>query len=160
MSFGLVVTCREFVGTCWEFVRSCRELLGVVGSCRELSGLVGNVDFMESHFEGIAIVVDKISAEFPIPEILRSVPGINSCNGVPRRKCNLRCKLYIRGITVDQLVQASHFLATMVRHFVLLAIEWQTNQRMSLLCKSHQSHVITLNMIDHEYFGETDSQEL
>ena len=30
---------------------------------------------MESHFEGIAIVVDKILAEFPIPKILRSVPG-------------------------------------------------------------------------------------
>ena len=33
------------------------------------------MDFMESHFEGIAIVVYKILVEFPIPEILRSVPG-------------------------------------------------------------------------------------
>ena len=70
MSFGLVGSCRELSGV----VRSCRELSGVVGSCRELSGVVGNVDFMESHFEGIAFVVDKIPAEFRIPEILRSVP--------------------------------------------------------------------------------------
>ena len=55
---GLVGTCREFVGTCWE-----------------LWGGIGYVDFMESHFEGIAIVVNKILAEFPIPEILRSVPA-------------------------------------------------------------------------------------
>ena len=54
---GLVRTCREFVGTCQE----------VVGTCQELSGGIGNVDFMESHFEGIAIVVNIISAEFPIP---------------------------------------------------------------------------------------------
>ena len=62
---GLVGTCREFVGTCREFVRTCRDL----------SGGIGNVDFMESYFEGIAIVVNKILAKFPIPEILRSVPG-------------------------------------------------------------------------------------
>ena len=47
------------VGNCREFVGSCRELLELVGRNREC---------------GIAIVVDKISAEFPIPEILRSVP--------------------------------------------------------------------------------------
>ena len=72
---GVVGSFRELSGV----VGSCRELLGVVGSCREFVGtcrdLSGNVDFMESHFEGIAIVVDKISAEFPIPEILRSVPA-------------------------------------------------------------------------------------
>ena len=85
MSFGLVGACwglSGLVGSCREFVGACRNLSGVVGSCRELSelvgslsGVVGNVDFMESHFEGIAIVVNKMLAEFPIPEILRSVPG-------------------------------------------------------------------------------------
>ena len=76
----LARSCWEFVGSCREFVGSCRELSGVVvgrdlsGVCRDLSGGIGNVDFMESHFEGIAIVFYKISAEFPIPEILRSVP--------------------------------------------------------------------------------------
>ena len=68
MSFRLVGACRDLVGT-------CRDLSGLVGTCWDLLGGIGNVDFMESQFEGIAIVVDKISAEFPIPEILRSVPG-------------------------------------------------------------------------------------
>ena len=80
----LAWSCRELSG----LVGSCPDLSGVVGSllglvgrnrdlsgvCRDLLGGIGNVDFMESHFEGIAIVVNKILAEFPIPEILRSVP--------------------------------------------------------------------------------------
>ena len=71
---GLVGSLSGLVRTCQEFFGSCQELSGVVGTCQELLGLVGNVDFMESHFEGIAIVVDKISAKFPIPKILWSVP--------------------------------------------------------------------------------------
>ena len=73
---GLVGSCRELSGVCWDLSGVVGSLSGLVGSCRELSGVVGNVDFMESHFEGIAIVVNKISAEFPIPEILRSVPEL------------------------------------------------------------------------------------
>ena len=74
----------SFCGTCFSMknqsmsfglVGACRDLLGLVGTCRDLSGGIGNVDFMESHFEGIAIVVEKILAKFPIPEILWSVPG-------------------------------------------------------------------------------------
>ena len=64
---GLVGACQEFVGTCQEFV----------GSCRELSGMW---IFMESHFEEIAIVVNKILAKFPIPEILQSVPDFRELN--------------------------------------------------------------------------------
>ena len=68
---GLVGICQDLsglVGTCWE----------VVGTCQELLGGTSNVNFMESHFEGIAIVVNKILAKFPIPEILWSVPGSNN----------------------------------------------------------------------------------
>ena len=68
------------------------DLSGLVGASRDLSGLVGNVDFMESHFEGIAIVVDKISAECPIPEILRSVPGHRGHQSVTRWKRSLCLK--------------------------------------------------------------------
>ena len=70
---GVVGSCQDLSGLCRDFVRTCWDLLGV---CWDLSGGIGNVDFMESHFEGIAIVVNKILAEFPIPEILRSVPEI------------------------------------------------------------------------------------
>ena len=71
---GLSRVCGEFVGSLSGLVGTCRDL----SSCRDLWGVVGNVDFLESHFEGIAIVVDKISAEFPTPEILRSVPEARS----------------------------------------------------------------------------------
>ena len=76
-SFRLVGACWDLsglVGSLSGLVGSCPDLSGVVGTCWDLLGLVGNVDFMESHFEGIAIVVNKISAKFPIPKILRSVP--------------------------------------------------------------------------------------
>ena len=66
---GLVGACWDLlwlVGSCWEVVKTCQELLGGIG----------NVDFMESHFEGITIVVNKFLAESPIPKILWSVPGI------------------------------------------------------------------------------------
>ena len=75
ISRGLLGLVR-LVGTCWEFVGTCRDLSGLVGACQDLSGVVGNVDFMESHFEGITIVVNKILAKFPIPKILRSVPAL------------------------------------------------------------------------------------
>ena len=75
---GLVEACWG----CWDLSGLVRSLLGLVGTCREvvrtcqeLSGGIGNVDFMESHFEGIAIVVDIILDEFLIPEILWSVPA-------------------------------------------------------------------------------------
>ena len=69
-SVDVLRACRGLSG----LVGACRGLSGLVGTSRDFSGLLGNVDFMESHFEGIAVVVHKISAEFPIPEILRSVP--------------------------------------------------------------------------------------
>ena len=84
---GVVGTCPELsglVGSWWDLSGVCRDLSGVCrdlsGVCRDLSGGIGNVDFMESHFEGIAIVVNKILAEFPIPKILRSVPEQISCS--------------------------------------------------------------------------------
>ena len=64
---GLVRSLLGLVGTCWDFYGVCQDLWGFVGICRDLSGVVGYVDFMESHFEGIAIVVYKILAKFPIP---------------------------------------------------------------------------------------------
>ena len=83
-SVNVLQACQDLSGVCWdlsgfvetcqEFVGTCQDLLRLVRTCWDLSGLVRNVDFMESHFEGIAIVVDKIFAKFPIPKILWSVP--------------------------------------------------------------------------------------
>ena len=68
---GLVGRLLGLVGTCRDLSGVCRELLGLVGVCRDLSGLVRNVDFMESHFEGIGqIPYSRDFAECPrmLPE--------------------------------------------------------------------------------------------
>ena len=60
------------ISRCPLGLRLVGSLSGVVGTCREELGMwiLWNLTLRESQ-----IVVNKILAEFPIPEILRSVPA-------------------------------------------------------------------------------------